>query len=162
MNNNEEQRKFHLRIYDKFLRFLNFIRSLQRIEKIAIVLVPSSFFLVLSVLFIVLIENVWKKGLANSWVGLAWFTGIVCLITITVWIIISDLKRSVKLLFLTIPAVIIMLIGIIFSILGFLLVWYLDLGSVALLLTAIASGFVHIITADMWRRARKKEKKVRN
>ncbi len=74
---------------------------------------------------------------------------------------ISNLRRSVKLLFLTILAVIIMILGIILFIIA-VQFWSLDLGSVYFILAALVSGFVHIITANMWRRARKKEREVRS
>ena len=156
----EEDISFLNKIYGFLRRLIIYIRSLQRKEKFILVLAPSGFFLILSIVFIILIENVWETGFADFWRGLAYFTSIVILFTATIWVIVSNLKKSEKLLFLTVSALIIMTLMIIFIPLGFL-VWSLGLGTVNFILAAIVSGFIHIISANMWRRARKKEKGMR-
>ena len=90
---------------------------------------------------------------------MAWFTGIILLITISIWIITSNLKRSTKIIFILIPSGIISIAMIVVTIFG-ALVWSSGLATLGWGFIAVVSGLICIITTDMWIRARKKERDV--
>ena len=159
MDEEQKQENFFKKTYNVLVKVIKFIRSQKKSVKLTYILLPSGIMLILSIVLIIFIEEVWKKGFADFWRGMAWFTGIVWLITISIWIITSNLKKSIKLSFLVILSGVITISMIVVTILG-ALVWTSGLATVAWGFIAIISGLICIITTDMWRRARKKEREV--
>ena len=159
MDEEQKQENFFKKTYNTFVKVIKFAHSQKKSVKLIVVLLPSGIMLILSIVLIILIEEVWKKGYADFWRGMAWFTGIILLITISIWIITSNLKRSTKIIFILIPSGIISIAMIVVTIFG-ALVWSSGLATLGLGFIAVVSGLICIITTDMWIRARKKERDV--
>ncbi len=157
MNEKISQRGFLRKCFDTLVEDFNFIKSLEKKVKFAFILIPSGLLLLLSIVFIILLETIWTTAPIYFWSNIAIIVGIICYITLSIWIITSKLSKTIKYLYFIIPTGLISISMIVVTIIG-ATVWYSGLAVIGWGFIALVSGVLCITIILLWRIAIKSEK----